>query len=154
MQFVDGQPLLEKKKGKKPKQSIFPFIWASFSRRRVEKRRVLSENFLFVFYWPHHAAWITTPTRDQTHTPCIVDAESWSLDHQGSPLSELLLLVSCVQFQLLVTSEEKRGTSPGMYSQMDSFSQFWWPFSILLLLFILQGQELPLAFWTQFRDRL
>ena len=33
-----------------------------------------------------------------------------------------------------------------MHSQMDSFSQCWLPFSILLLLFILQGQELPLAF--------
>ena len=69
MQFVDGQPLFEKKKGEKPRQSIFPFIWASFSRRRVEKKRVLAEICLFVFYWPHHAAWITIPTRDQTPTP-------------------------------------------------------------------------------------
>ena len=42
---------------------------------------------LFYFIWPcQHSMWdLSSPTRDRTRAPCSGSAESWPLDHQGSP---------------------------------------------------------------------
>ena len=53
------------------------------------------DSFL-LFFWLRPVACLSSPTRDQTHTPYIGSAESQPLDHQGSP--KFLNFLSFLEF--------------------------------------------------------
>ena len=44
-----------------------------------------NNSFVFFLAMLHGMQDLSSPTRDQTHAPCIGSTESQPLDHQGSP---------------------------------------------------------------------
>ena len=72
---------------------------ASSSRRHPLFLDLFSPSLsLFFFFVVLHGMWdLSSPTRDQTHTPCTGRAESYPLDCQGSPPCFLLRCLAPLQ---------------------------------------------------------
>ena len=75
--------------------------------------------------WGVHAG-SSSPSRDRTWTPCIGSMESYPLDHQGSPLSQLLTLYLGLLFPLHCVLSLDEFTYSGDFIYQHCLHVQWW----------------------------